>query len=306
MKLRLDGAAGATMTVLAFGPLMLLACSGSSSAPGGDAGGALDGGPGADGSSAAESGAMGDDAATSGDDTARDGGGDSATSTAHDAATTDAAPAAGCGGTTGALLCEDFETGHLNTATWMSSTQEATVVVDSMHAHSGTYALHVHATADGGANGTITETKTFPAAAAHFFGRAMVWMDDPSPNNHAAYIAASDASQNNTYTLGSQYHTFLALSYAGNNEDGSDHSATAVPTGGWACYEWEFDGANGSANYWINGQDLTDIDRTTWAMASFASLDIGLTLFGSDAPNPPSFDLWYDDIVIATARVGCP
>jgi hypothetical protein len=305
MKLRFDARSGSVMTMLAFGPVTLLACSSSSggtpSAGGNDTG--VDAAKLGDGSSASEAG-TGDDAPSTGDDAAIvESGTDADTSPAHDAATSDAATAAGCGGSS-ALLCEDFETGHLDTATWTASTQEATVTVDTMHAHSGTHALHVHATADGGANATITETKTFPVA--HFFGRAMVWVDAPSPNNHASYIAAPDASGKNEYTLGSQYHTFLALSYAGGADGPSDHSATDIPTGVWSCWEWEFDGTNGKANYWVDRNQLTDVEETSWGKATFASLDIGLTLFGSDAPNPPSFDLWYDDIAVGTSRIGCP
>jgi hypothetical protein len=213
----------------------------------------------------------------------------------------------GCPSAT-ALLCEGFETGKVDASTWTSNTQEATLTVDTMHVHSGTYALHIHASADAGADATLNETKTFPAAAGHFFGRVMMWMDAPSPQSHATYAWASDKTEDTSdtsYTLASQYQTVMALADFGGNET-YDHSATALPTGGWACYEWEFDGTDGKANFWLNSTPLTDIAEKAWGKTQFTNFQLGFHMWESDAPNPSSFDLWYDDLVIDTSRVGCP
>jgi hypothetical protein len=309
MKWQFEAWTGPLFAMLALLPVTPLACSSSSSggaAPGpgtGSGNGGTDAARGPDGEDTPESGATGDDVGSMAD-AASGGGNDAASKPAHDGGSADASTASGCAGST-ALLCEDFETGHLNTTTWQSSTQEGTVTVDTTHAHSGTYALHVHSNSDSGAVATVTETKTFPAGAGHFFGRAMIWMADPSPMVHAIYISANDQAQDTSYTLASQYQTVLAGAYF-NNAEAGDHSAAALPTGAWACYEWEFDGTDGTANYWLNSAELTDVEETGWGKTKFASLDVGISIYGSNPADPSAFDLWYDDIVIATSRVGCP
>jgi hypothetical protein len=88
-----------------------------------------------------------------------------------------------------------------------------------------------------------------------------------------------------------------------------------APVGRWACVEWEFDGPNNAMHFWLDGQPIDSLtvmgtgqgcvhqpQTFTWAAPDFSTLELGWESYqGDDART-----LYLDDIVIATARVGCP
>jgi len=99
------------------------------------------------------------------------------------------------------------------------------------------------------------------------------------------------------------------------------HSATRMPTKTWACVEWRFAVASNEEQLWLNGREVTDlhvIDRPTtagsgclgngvngeWlAPPAFTTLHLGWEQYQQ---NGIDTNLWVDDVVISTARVGCP
>ena len=104
--------------------------------------------------------------------------------------------------------------------------------------------------------------------------------------------------------------------------------AVAAPTqridaGKWVCWEWAFDGTSDEAHLWIDGQAMTEVDAVksgkqcqgpgfmgrpmmpTYRWESpmvFDELMIGWEQY----QDTPAQELWIDDIVVGTARVGCP
>lgn len=72
-----------------------------------------------------------------------------------------------------ALLCDDFETGTIDTSLWMIQANRAEVRVDDTRAAHGRYALHVTAEAVA-SSGMIRERSTFPAENNAFYVRAYV------------------------------------------------------------------------------------------------------------------------------------
>jgi len=81
------------------------------------------------------------------------------------------------------------------------------------------------------------------------------------------------------------------------------------------CAEWEFNGAGNEMHYWLDGvaQTAVDIVKTDsscvtappgnlWQAPTFDKLMLG---WYSQAFNMP-VELWMDDIVVSTDRVGCP
>ena len=95
------------------------------------------------------------------------------------------------------------------------------------------------------------------------------------------------------------------------------HSATTMPTRRWACVEWHFDGAQNEMEMWLDGRALEDIhvigsgegclgndlDGQWLAPPAFQSLYLGWERYqqaGNDR------NLWVDDVVVSTERIGCP
>ena len=78
----------------------------------------------------------------------------------------------------------------------------------------------------------------------------------------------------------------------------------------WQCLEWRLDATDNRVELWIDGiaqPDLTVTTTTTAATRSTScspadNVKIGWQLY---QPNPGRFDLWLDDIALATERIGC-
>jgi hypothetical protein len=101
------------------------------------------------------------------------------------------------------------------------------------------------------------------------------------------------------------------------NVDCSKPSQKGLPEKQWTCFEWEFDGVGNQMHLWLNGALVGDADVITtgtqcvtpqppnnvWQAPDFANVTIGwLQYQQSSTP----IDVWMDDLVIATQRVGCP
>jgi len=99
--------------------------------------------------------------------------------------------------------------------------------------------------------------------------------------------------------------------------------AQQIESGKWKCWEWEFDGAGDEAHLWIDGAPMTDVDavksgkqcqgpgfmgrpmKATYLWEGpqlFDKLIIGWEQY----QDTPAQELWIDDVVVGSARVGCP
>jgi hypothetical protein len=83
------------------------------------------------------------------------------------------------------------------------------------------------------------------------------------------------------------------------------------PVGKWFCLEWEFNDNPDSITMWIDGEKLADVkvpiketpDKETadHLIKGFAEFGFGFRSWGN-VPN--GFDVYYDDIVLGTGRIG--
>lgn len=69
----------------------------------------------------------------------------------------------------------------------------------------------------------------------------------------------------------------------------------------WHCMEAKFDGAAGDVQVFANKTQI--IDATAWspAKAAFNTFEFGFANY-----HDPGGNVWYDDVVVAPTRVGCP
>ena len=237
-----------------------------------------------------------------------------------------------------ALFCDDFEDdslGQFPGAPWQNQTGSgATVRVDGMMAFSGTRAVHVNAPAGAYRRGYFSlqnGSSIFPGAAREMFGREMLWLDaTPNATVHWTIIQAEGRAANGThdayYRYGGQQQAgagFMANyeTNMGVSTDCYSHSATRMPTQVWACVEWRFSVATNEMQMWLDNRELTDlhvVDRPTtagsgclgngvngqWlAPPAFTTLHLGWEQYQQHSNDT---NLWVDDVVISTERVGCP
>jgi hypothetical protein len=216
------------------------------------------------------------------------------------------------------LLCEDFENialgGVLDPAVWsMDKGASATVGVDDKQFKNGKHSLHLHTLPD--ANKALFHaTKIFPLPNGKnsLYGRAnfMVGAGLNVPTDHTNFFEAS--GKVNGVSGNYRYGAAGAKIFANYNPgDPGKSSKTAVPVGVWACMEWAFLGDTNEMHFWIDGKELTDVavpptgvNGTVWTAPKFDSLYFGWITYATDTASD-HYDIWYDDIAIDTARIGC-
>lgn len=262
-------------------------------------------------------------------------GGTSGSSGGSGGRTTDASADAPSDPCATALFCEDFEAQALGSppsGAWEASTNDnGTVVVSDEKAQSGTHAAKF--TTDGASSYqrayiTLQDAPVFPLATNEYYGRMLVWLVSPPDDGvHWTMIQSGGPVAGETFTsvyrYGGQHHdanggSRLMANYdtgGGTSSDCWQHSATAMPTGKWACVEWHFDGTQDHMEFWLDGAELSDLgvngegegciaDGTggKWFAPTFENIQLGFESYQND----PARELWIDDVVIDDARVGCP
>lgn len=216
------------------------------------------------------------------------------------------------------LLCEDFETvdvgGVPDPSVWsVDKGATATVGVDDQQFRHGKHALHLHTLPDAN-KALLHETKTFPLPDGKnsLYGRAnfMIGAGLKVPTDHTNFFEASGQvnGQSGNYRYGAAGAKFFANYNPG---DPGESSKTAVPVGVWACLEWAFLGDTNEMHFWIDGKELTDIavpptgvNGTVWKAPNFDSFYFGWITYATDTSSD-HYDIWYDDIAMDTARIGC-
>ncbi|MDP9148805.1 MAG: hypothetical protein M3O36_02525, partial [Myxococcota bacterium] len=224
---------------------------------------------------------------------------------------------AGCPG----VFCEDFEKGVLDPAIWTTKVtmgaatplQPPPVVQMAKAAH-GKYALQVHSDPGKGAAYDFVITNK-PKIPGHHFGRAYFNATPKPPGAHTEFLYAGTAGFPQLKYLevasnGAAWQlTFVDLLPGGGE---SYASGGTVPVSRWACVEWEFADTPDQASVFVDGKAVADFTRpsidykgaTTGLVGGFTDFGFG---YYSWHPNtaPYAFDLYYDDIVLDTKRIGC-
>jgi hypothetical protein len=243
--------------------------------------------------------------------------GDASSNGPQDAAPDRAGQPPGCIG----LFCEDFESGGIDPNVWDVKTSSGqTVVVQKTTVAHGTYAAQFHALPNVLSYDLIM-TKNAPAGLrGHHFGRAYFYVTPKPPDLHATFLLAGSsgfpkfkylevAGIHNTWQLTSVFLNGIganAAALAGNSETYS--SGGTIPLAQWVCLEWEFNDAPDQIVVYVNGRQ--DFAFTNIVLNNASSGQVGgFTDFGFGYyiwhPATYVFDVYYDDIVLDTKRIGC-
>lgn len=237
--------------------------------------------------------------------------------------------------TAGVQLCEDFESGNLDTATW--KVVGKTPTVDGIQHARGAKALHIVVDGDGAS--MIQEKKTFPEPDNTYWGRIFVYFDKIPAHIQTdggmtyshwtfAYGQGTGATTGQIRLSGQLQKTGASyINYFGVGTD--DKSATGtgdwtasdddpagspmgVPTGKWACIEWLHDGKNDVTRFFWDAVEHTSLATSAkkhrgvatndYIMPSFTSTTIGWQEYQASTQ---TFEMWVDEIAIDTNRIGC-
>jgi hypothetical protein len=286
--------------------------SGSGGSAGGFAGNAAHGG-----SSGAASGTGGASASAG---SASSAGSESAAGTGG--ATAGAAGSDGAGGASsqdfcaarlGLLACETFEAAAPGPAqasgAWAPSVNgEGTLVVDEAVAHAGSKSLRV--TGSGFSTFWVWTADAAAAAPSPLYVRAFVRLAEAMTSGHNTFIIADLASApgtGNAFRLG-EMNAMLMYTVSGdthgalsNDDYYTDHvPGAALAANQWGCLEVKLDHDSPEVAVSLDGVAIPDLHHTDWPLDAFDAVRFGFEKYAG-----PVSDVWYDDLAIATAPIGC-
>jgi hypothetical protein len=219
-----------------------------------------------------------------------------------------------CSARPGLLFCDDFETSALGAvpgAPWSTGLNgDGTLAVDdSVPAHSGSHSLHVH----GSGFQTLLvyhDPAVLPQASGKLYARAFVRLAVDMPPGHNTFLIADTfaaSGTGNAVRVG-EMNSMLMMTIAGdahgylsNQNYYNDHLPGVVFAGGaFACLELLLDTPNTEIDVWVNGKEVPDLHVKNLMLDKYDAVRFGFEKYAG-----PVADLWYDDIAIGSAPIGC-
>jgi hypothetical protein len=224
-------------------------------------------------------------------------------------------------------LCEDFESGKLDTATWtvLGGVQP---VIDGLQAARGSKALHVTVTGNG--QSMIRETKTFPEPNNTYWGRAFVYFGSlpTAPGmtySHWTFAYADGTMVSGQIRLSGQLSNGRNLFGVGtdnrvdpmgtgdwtNSDNDPAGNPKPVPTGSWVCIEWLHKGDTNETRFFWDATEHPSLytsstmhggNTNPYILPQFRAFAIGWQEY---QPSTEKFEMWVDEIAIDHARIGC-
>ena len=224
------------------------------------------------------------------------------------------------------VFCEGFENqaGTVPSGRWSVSTPDCsgtgTASVDSTVAHTGSKSVRVNGGASYCNHVFIDDTADMPAAGPDMFVRFWVMHNTPLSTGHVTFLAMTDAANGGTsLRLGGQNG---ALMWNRQSDDATlpDQSPAGVaqsvtlPVNTWQCIEFEVNSANGDINTWVNGTSVPGLTENGVATPNVSDqwlanpnwrphltdLRPGWESYASETDT-----LWFDDVALSSARIGC-
>ena len=188
--------------------------------------------------------------------------------------------------------------------------------IDTSQHHAGSSSLLVKNQNATGSSGSGYRMLAVPVPTGGAFWVSF-WVESDTvmggSNPHNAFAGPSPTATPNdpldsfAEDVGISFHTLDSdvtwpATY-GRLQNGSTNPYT-LPAMTWACVEISYDLSNKHQQLYINGTLL--IDATNYPPSASYSGTFGVFKFGFDSFNGPARQMWYDDVVVAPSRVGCP
>jgi len=229
----------------------------------------------------------------------------------------------------GLLLCEDFESGAINTQLWTIVGGNAVVIGTADHAR-GTRALHITKVGNGAAY--VKETRTFPAPNNAYFARMFVKFISlparPMTYAHWTFAAASGTNIAGEVRLSGQLPTntnakqLFGVGTDNRTQDAGTGDWTTsdadppgnpreVPLNEWLCIEWQHDGSANETRFWWDAVEHPSLHTTPsrhggntnpFILPTFTNLWVGWQEYQTSTE---TFDVWVDEVAVSSTRIGC-
>jgi hypothetical protein len=204
----------------------------------------------------------------------------------------------------GATFCSGFETPALPTGARFDSNPMATLAFDSTVFNSGSQSIAFPAVADGF---NIREV-VVPIPGNTFWVRLFMRSDTAfGDNDHDSVLVASTTMGDNNSEDGVEFSEQGNQVLLNSNDQLFSAAGAGFPSGAgpslaantWHCLEGFFDGPSGDVQIFSGGELL--IDAPGYRPLSYQTFRFGYLQFPGGDPR----SVWFDDVVVASDRVGC-
>lgn len=224
------------------------------------------------------------------------------------------------------VFCDSFEDqpGSVPSGRWSTDTPNCsgtgTAVIDATAAHTGGKSARINGGSTYCNHVFIADTADLAAAGPDIFVRFWMMHTTPLPTSHVTFLAMNDSAAGNTdLRLGGQNG---ALMWNRQSDDATlpDQSPAGVaqsallPVNTWECIEFEVSSASGHISTWVNGTSVPgltedgvptpDIDDQWLSNPSWRPHLTDLKLGWEDYAGATD-TLWFDDVALSSARIGC-
>lgn len=225
-------------------------------------------------------------------------------------------------------LCDDFESvaagAAPDPARWTVGAPNVTgtgaLAVDESQHHSG--ARSVKVTGQGGYSNHVffTNRSALAGIGGVMWGRFYMRLSEPLGEGHVSFLAMKDAADGDKYLrMGGQAKVLMW------NRESDDATLPALSPAGaalsrvlpaqqWLCVEVMVDGDSGTLRTWldevevpgltVDGTSTPDVDEQWHRRQSWRPDLVDFSL-GWESYAGQAMTLWFDDVVIDGARVGC-
>lgn len=204
----------------------------------------------------------------------------------------------------GATFCSGFETPALPTGARFDSNPTAALAFDRTVFNSGSQAILFPAVSDGF---NIREV-VVPIPGSTFWTRLFMRSDTVfGDNDHDSVFVASTTMGDNNSEDGVEFSEQGNQVLLNSNDQLFSAAGAGFPSGGgpalaantWHCLEGFFEGASGDVQIYADGELL--IDAPGYRALTYQTFRFGYLQFPGGNPR----SVWFDDVVVASDRVGC-
>ncbi len=227
--------------------------------------------------------------------------------------------------------CEDFEsyggavTNAQSLGPWTATvsasatdmgTSMVTANVDSVNPSHGSKSLHITVTKGPGARATLNQKATGGVIPGNnMYGRAMVYYSNMNGNDlplgvhswvfNSSGPAARDGGVGTAAMNMGGGGNKLQLNYHPPTGGESSVQGGMITAGAWHCLQWQYDGADNTANVWIDGTPAVTVAASKgWELAMpWDNFDFGFTHY---QVLTNSVEVFLDDFALDSSMVPCP
>ena len=218
-----------------------------------------------------------------------------------------------CAARAGLTFCETFEAQPVGAAQakapWTPAINgDGEVAIDDQVAHTGKHSLKVHGS--GFSTFLVLNGSGFPPENGPLHVRLFMRLAEAMTGGHNTFLVADTQAApgaGNSFRLG-EMNAMLMYTVNGDTHGAlanenyyTDHlPGAALAPLSWSCVELVLDHQKPEIAVSLDGKGLTDLHHTDWALDAFDTLRFGFEKYAG-----PVSDVWYDDIAIGTAPLGC-